>query len=86
MLYGGGSAADGTQFGRGKVESDPVPAGREVDQSFEVGITNRPTGGRKCLPFFVVVYGEVAIEGLLLRVSDLAIDKKDFCVNLSQRT
>ena len=84
MLYRG-SVGDGAQFRRGEVESYPVPAWGEVDQRFEVGITDRPAGGRKCLPFFIMMYCEVPVEGSLLRVADLAIDKKDFGVDLSQR-
>lgn len=69
--------------GRGsKIESDLVPTWGEINQRLEHGIRDRPTGWREGLTVFIVVYGNISIQGSLRCVPYFAVNEKDFLIDL----
>ena len=65
-----------------KVEAESIRTRGKVDQSLEVGVTNRPHGDWKVV--LMMIDGKRPIKRFLGGIRYLAVYEKDFLVDLSR--
>ena len=80
MLRGGRSIR--CQFGRRNIQSHAIPAWREMDESLEMRVADRPLGTGEIL--LKMCNGQNPIECARRRISRLTVDQEDFLVNLER--
>ena len=73
-MHGWPGAVTGAELWRREVKSDPIPARREVNERFEVGVAHWPVRWGKSLAVLVMLDCQIAIQRLLLRISNFTVN------------